>query len=548
MKLLCCSIDNSEISISIGYYKKNVWTIEFCEILPFNKNQNLILREKIELACEKLIELKSKKIITKKKIYFVIDDNSIISKNILVPTLYNKKEQLETLHWAIRNEHILTEENYLKYKVIRQKVDKSIKQTEYLINAINRKETINLCSFIKEKTGLTPKIIVSKDYCVYSLYSSLYQIKEGEIYSIINFQRNNTFILMLTKNGVLFSRDIPIGYYNITELLIQKFKISEAESEEMQKIAADAYKNQIRGSEAYSALDEFLSRFTDNINRTFDYFSSIEHNRRLDGIILTGNDIIISLIEDKISKNFLNVKLETLTLRLNISDKYFSENKEKGSQIQLIKNSAVNYCGLYFDKIREMDIIPPYFKKFNAFSSLMIGLYYLLFLIITSLIIGKSSANYYQDKQQKLVEHIKLIEEQIAKEKSEIQTKSQIIKNNKRSDEQIDIEIKMLEDTKNSILTRYNDIAQFTPNKIKYSQIYNIILNTGNAAYLQELYFDSDKIKIIGIAIEQETIIEYSKNLENNNNVLDLKINSIEDIIIKNKKLKKFIIEFRYVD
>ncbi|HON57738.1 MAG TPA: PilN domain-containing protein, partial [bacterium] len=101
---------------------------------------------------------------------------------------------------------------------------------------------------------------------------------------------------------------------------------------------------------------------------------------------------------------------------------------------------------------------------------------------------------------------------------------------------------------KNSILTRYNDIAQFTPNKIKYSQIYNIILNTGNAAYLQELYFDSDKIKIIGIAIEQETIIEYSKNLENNNNVLDLKINSIEDIIIKNKKLKKFIIEFRYVD
>ncbi|MBP7654818.1 pilus assembly protein PilM, partial [Candidatus Dependentiae bacterium] len=547
VKILFCGLRKDSLEV---YYYDNI---------PIDFKQNLSFENKLDLLVEKLSDIK-KKICTNKYILISISDDILKSKNIIVPTVSNKKEQIETLQWAIRNEGIVTEENYIKYSVVRNKVDKSIKQTEYFITAIEKKNVQHIYNIIKNKSGFKPALLAPKEYSIYSYFSSLSNINEGEIVSIINFRNFNTYISILTKNGIIFNRNIPIGKHNLINLISEKMNITNEESEEMLDLLSSSSLENKNLSAKNQVITDFINRFSDNINRTFDFFSSKDHSRRLDRIVLGGFKPLMTFIEPKLSENFLNVTFQYLSDFLPVYPHEKAPEEIKNRLNKDVKNEIIEIAGLFKDKIHKHNSIPPYLNCLHPSSSIMMAFNILIVLIISCGIFMHLYNRDFSVKKQNLIKKNMELKKKMEIKSGDIKRAEKLRDQYAKKNSEIEEQIKMLEQVKINVINSELETRNF----IKSANNYTKTLSALNAAasgsdavssnfsgtskesifeiYFEEISLNQDILFIKAFSKTKKSIMQFMNNIEKTNFFINISLTEITEKSINNITAYNFII------
>ena len=121
-----------------------------------------------------------------------------------------------------------------------------------------------------EKQGLMPVIIDIDSFALVNafLHANSEEAKQQEAAALVNLGASLSNVSILNKGVPLFTRDIPMGGNNLSEIISKRLNVDFAQAEKL--------KAEIEGesSEPFGIIAPVLESLANEIRRSFDYYES----------------------------------------------------------------------------------------------------------------------------------------------------------------------------------------------------------------------------------------------------------------------------------
>ena len=121
-----------------------------------------------------------------------------------------------------------------------------------------------------EKQGLVPVIVDVDSFALVNafLHANPEEAKQQKAVALVNLGASLSNVSILNKGMLLFTRDIPMGGNNLSEVISKKLNVDFAQAERL--------KAQVEGesSEPFKILAPVLESLANEIRRSFEYYES----------------------------------------------------------------------------------------------------------------------------------------------------------------------------------------------------------------------------------------------------------------------------------
>jgi type IV pilus assembly protein PilM len=157
-------------------------------------------------------------------------------------------------------------------------------QMEVLLVAV-KKDKLAEYTNLATAAGLNPVVVDVDAFSLENMYAANYDLREGEVVSLVNIGTNVINIHVL-KGGVFsFTRDISLGSYKCTEAIQRDFHVSYDDAVRAQRLDA------VEGVEEKAVLgiiDRLNVEIATEVSRSLDYFKTTSNQSQVHRIFLTG--------------------------------------------------------------------------------------------------------------------------------------------------------------------------------------------------------------------------------------------------------------------
>ena len=342
-KQLCVGIDfnGNAISMSKIWKSHNKW-----EIIDFRRIENIDINNYEENHFSQIL----KSILTdfeidikKTNIWSYISSDKCDVRHILIPKVSNKLLS-NTIYWTAKREHDFNEnQTFFDYEVLGDVIDNGIGKTQVMIYTAPKHE-INNVKNLFQKSGFLLDGITLQPFAIQNLLrNNLLKSHEETIatlyigyeYSQINiFKRNNLVLTRRIKacaNGMAenfidsFRNDL--NNVDINELLplnrVIELLFKFEEDEATKKITLMEKENGIDPKYFFERIKPAILRLTRQIERTFQYYESVNKDDQINICYLYG--------EIKNIKNIVNFIKKHIDIELKILNIFTPDFKSLGN-------------------------------------------------------------------------------------------------------------------------------------------------------------------------------------------------------------------------
>jgi type IV pilus assembly protein PilM len=179
-------------------------------------------------------------------------------------------------------------------------------KTRILLVATTRKMYGWHETLLKE-AGFRPGVVDLDPLAVINSYTMLKPLPEDGMQLMLNLGARGTHFIVVGHKGKVFSRDIPIGGFHLSDDLARKLglPIEEAEARK-RKHGVDAYSGSAENGDASLALQQrtVLEDFHDEIRRTLRYYVKESGRTDFSRILLTGGGAALKGLDAVLNEKF----------------------------------------------------------------------------------------------------------------------------------------------------------------------------------------------------------------------------------------------------
>jgi len=178
-------------------------------------------------------------------------------------------------------------------------------KTRILLVATTRKMYGWHESLLKE-AGFRPGTVDLDPLAVINSYTMLQELPEEGMQLMLNLGARGTHFIVVGRQGKVFSRDIPIGGFHLSDDLARKVGLPYEEAEDRKcKFGVAAFHSE-GGDEASLALQQrtALEDFLDEIRRTLRYYVKESGRTDFSRILLTGGGAALAGLDAVLHEKF----------------------------------------------------------------------------------------------------------------------------------------------------------------------------------------------------------------------------------------------------
>ncbi len=195
-----------------------------------------------------------------------------------------------------------------------------------VIVAAAKKEMVKVYSDLVEMSGLTPHVFDLNLMSISNLYevtASEDEKKENPNTLFVDFGGQYTKLMLLKEGIPVFSREINLGGYNITEDIQRKMGITFSEAENL-KIFGDGQGNY--PEDILTIMASNMSNVIGEIKKTISFYMTTVNQDNIHFCYITGGSSLLPGLIDKLAEALeVKVKLFDPLAKMSISKKIESE-------------------------------------------------------------------------------------------------------------------------------------------------------------------------------------------------------------------------------
>jgi type IV pilus assembly protein PilM len=261
-----------------------------------------IKKIKVPVMSEKKL---SEKITQEAEQYIPFDiDAVVLDFQILAKINDNEEEKLEDF---VDSEESTSTDNFLQRNGEQKKEsNEQGAMMEALVVAVQR-GVIDERTDILLEAGLKPAIIDLDLFALMNAARLTNDLSSMGTIALIDLGDSFTHINII-QNGVIgYTRDIPVGGGYLTNMIMSKFKVP---FEQVLAIKRGNFSPDVREEEVIETINQAYKNILEEIQKYFDYFSTIS-NHKMDKVLLCGGGSMIRGLDDYCAE-YLKVPVETL--------------------------------------------------------------------------------------------------------------------------------------------------------------------------------------------------------------------------------------------
>jgi type IV pilus assembly protein PilM len=201
-----------------------------------------------------------------------VSGHSVIIKNIVLPRM-SREELDESIDWHAE-EHIPYDlaDVSLDYQVTAETSD----ATHVLIAACKRERIDNIRQAI-QLSGRQPVVIDVDTFALQNCYEANYNPSESDVVTLLNIGASTMNVNIVKGSRSLFSRDIPVGGSQFTDVLQRSLGLSYQQAEAVKRGAGAPNADE-------KAIEPLMSNVTEivanEIQKTFDFYRTTSEDRQ----------------------------------------------------------------------------------------------------------------------------------------------------------------------------------------------------------------------------------------------------------------------------
>jgi type IV pilus assembly protein PilM len=257
---------------------------------------------------ETIKELLSEQKVKIKDAAISISGHSVIVKKISLPVM-TEDELDESIRWEA--------EQYIPFDINDVNIDFHIlglpeggeaqDQMNVLLVAAKKDKLAEYTGLVTE-AGLNPVVVDVDAFTLENGYEINYEVKEGEVVSLINIGASVMNINILKGGTFSFTRDIPFGGNKYTEAIQREFNVSYDQAE---KIKRGEVKSGF-DPEALLAIYRTLNgEIANEVLRSIEYFKTTSANENIERVYLSGGSSKIPELKTQLAER-LGLTVESL--------------------------------------------------------------------------------------------------------------------------------------------------------------------------------------------------------------------------------------------
>jgi type IV pilus assembly protein PilM len=212
-----------------------------------------------------------------------LSGHSVIIKKIQLPAT-PAEELAESIQWEA--------EQYIPFDINDVRLDYVVLSEgemgrdtmEVLLVAVKRDKVNDYVSVISQ-AGKTPSLVDVDAFAVQNAYEANYELDPMKVVALVNMGAAVTNINVLARGQSVFWRDISFGGNQFTESLQREFNLSFEAAEALKRGEA------VEGAspaDARPVLDSVSEEMSEELYKTFDFFSATASEGSVDELILSG--------------------------------------------------------------------------------------------------------------------------------------------------------------------------------------------------------------------------------------------------------------------
>jgi len=375
-------------------------------IIPLNKDEGY---GKEGFVSKVTNLLKALKLPHNIQVKFVASGSKIDSKRISLPSM-PVDDISQALRWQAKDHFLLNvDESVLDFEVLEtHKRASDSDGIEVIANIANNRFVDERISFAEKvfKANFTPTVLTPVAYCLYNLYMlGKPQAITGPI-AIIDIGNSTTTIAIIKNNKIRLIRQVGISGQDFTESMAGTLT-SESGEIELSPDKAEALKREIgipdeseellkgglSARQVSSMIRPVLERLTNDIRRSFEYYSSQFKEGDVAKIILSGGTSKMKNIKPHIFA-ILSMPVELLDVPDNLKLKLNGEMVENFNQDFPIIAPCI---GAALADPKKMNLLPEFYKKQDIKKIKKISIR-LVFILITLMLLAFYSFDFGHEK------------------------------------------------------------------------------------------------------------------------------------------------------
>lgn len=295
--------------------------------------------------------------------------DQIFIKRLQLPDIPSS-ELLDAVNWKIKEElPIAWPQKAVGYAVIQKVANNDGSKTADVISVACEEKQITEQVLLLKGAGLSCLSVVPLPFADAKLAAKLLLTDKQPI-AIIHLEKDKSYIVFVTDNGLEFYRDLPITINKFKESLTGTLvndrgmvTLSEQDIDEIlfsrgiPQSGGAIYKDKIAESEILAMLRQPLELLTQEIKRSFAYYESQFQGGALKNIFLAGSAVKIPNIDIYLGKELnLNIQKISLADKIKVSTQV--------SQVDLAQCAGA--VGLAIDYKSGINLLPREFKAEKA--------------------------------------------------------------------------------------------------------------------------------------------------------------------------------------
>jgi type IV pilus assembly protein PilM len=206
----------------------------------------------------------------------------VIIKKIQLPAA-PPEELDETIQWEA--------EQYIPFEISDVRLDyvvlgdgDAMDTMDVLLVAVKRDKVNDYVSVISQ-TGKEPKLVDVDAFAIQNAYEINYDLDPLKVVALVNMGAAVTNINILARGQTVFWRDISFGGNQFTEALQRELNLSFEAAEALKRgQAVDG----LTPADARAVLDSVSEEMSEELHKTFDFFSATASEGSVDELVLSG--------------------------------------------------------------------------------------------------------------------------------------------------------------------------------------------------------------------------------------------------------------------
>lgn len=271
---------------------------------------------------KKLKELKKHLPLLSRQVCLSLPDNAVISKVLHIDSELEDRDKEFAIYQVFGQQSPFPiEELSLDYIQVDQGPLKHNATATYQVYA-TRKEVVETRIEALKKSGLKPVVFDLQAHGlsrVWQLASKQYEDKQSWL--LVDIGLTQTSLCILPQGRAAYYKDLPYGLNNT---VTQSTSLAMSSQPEQENIATDI------GDHA----NEFVTELAERLNRQISLYGSVNQQKKIEGIWLTGGGACISGIEDSLMQQ-LQLPVDVLNpFQLVQQHQNKDKNKDKGIEAE----------------------------------------------------------------------------------------------------------------------------------------------------------------------------------------------------------------------